>query len=212
VEDESGWMVNYGAFDKSPFQGNPLVQYRMRVGGKLSIDNADDLYWYHRDDPGDIMEYRAMVEETVTEAAPVATGTNPKHNIGSSKLPLHLASPLAIAYMSVGLANGAGKYGIANYKATPVVLSIYLSATMRHLLALLEGEEFDPVDGSPHIGAILANMAIILDARAVGSLVDDRPIPGGYIQELDNLTKIYQGVVKLHEGKNPHHYTRNNEA
>lgn len=137
-----------------------------------------------------------------------APSTNPKQGVGSQKLPLHLVSPLATAYMAVGLANGAGKYGAGNFKGTEVLLSIYLAATLRHLFAFMEGQEFDEVDGTPHLGAVMANMAIILDARAVGTLVDDRIIPGGYLKEIEKLTEIYQGLLKLHEGRDPFHYTR----
>lgn len=139
-----------------------------------------------------------------------APGTNPKQGVGSQKLPLHLVSPLATAYMAVGLANGAGKYGAGNFKGTEVLLSIYLAATLRHLFAFMEGQEYDPDDGSPHLGAIMANMAIILDARAVGTLVDDRVIAGGYLEELKKLTEIYQSLLELHKDRDPFHYTRNN--
>lgn len=135
---------------------------------------------------------------------------NPKQGVGSQKLPLHLVSPLATSYMAVGLANGAGKYGAGNFKGTEVLLSIYLAATLRHLFAFMEGEEFDPVDGTPHLGAVMANMAIIVDARAVGTLVDDRIIAGGYLKEIEALTEIYQGLLELHKDRNPFHFTRNN--
>lgn len=151
-------------------------------------------------------------EDTSKKATekPTKASLNPKQGVGSQKLPLHLVSPLATAYMAVGLANGAGKYGVANYKGTEVLLSIYLAATLRHLFAFMEGQEFDPDDGSPHLGAVMANMAIILDARAVGTLVDDRAIAGGYIEELKKLTAIYQNLLELHKDRKPFDYTRNN--
>lgn len=135
---------------------------------------------------------------------------NPKAIFGAQKIPMHLASPLATAYMALGLANGAMKYGTANFKATPVLASIYLDGLLRHTKAWIEGEEFDPDDGVPNLAGALANLAIIIEARANGTLIDDRPIGDGWIKEREHLTEIYRNLKKLHEGKNPHHFTRNN--
>jgi hypothetical protein len=121
-----------------------------------------------------------------------------------------LASPLAVSHLALGLANGAGKYGVSNFKATPILMSIYLDATLRHLFALMEGEECDLVDGVPHTAAIMANMAIILEAKSAGTLVDDRQIGEAYLKHRDELTKIYQGIQELYKDKAPFHYTRNN--
>jgi hypothetical protein len=132
---------------------------------------------------------------------------NPKEKYGLAKMPLSLWPALATAYGSLGLLNGRLKYGGGNFKATPVIASIYIDALERHLSAWKNGEEFDPVDGSPHLGGILANVAIILEARAVGSLVDDRQIAGGYLKELEALTTIANNLHKFHEGKTPRHYT-----
>lgn len=132
-------------------------------------------------------------------------GVNPKQSQGLAKMPLHYWSPLASAYGALGLTNGL-KYGLNNYKATPVIMSIYLSATLRHLYALMEGQEND-ADGCPHIAAILANMAIILESRAVGQMVDDRNMQGGYLKEIDKLTEISNKLQAIHKDKKPYHYT-----
>lgn len=129
---------------------------------------------------------------------------NPKQAIGLSKLPLHLWSPLASAYGCLGLMNGK-KYGYGNFKATPVIASIYISATKRHLSAWEEGQELDS-DGVPHLSAILANIAILLESRSVGTLIDDRNIQGGYLKEIDELTKIANRINEIHKDTY-HHYT-----
>ena len=133
--------------------------------------------------------------------------SNPKAANGAAKLPLHLWSPLATAYGSVALENGGLRYGYGNYKATPVKMSIYLAAMLRHIYAFMENQEFDEVDGTPHLGAILANCAIILEARAVGTLVDDRPITGGYVKESAELTKHVNRLQEMYKDRNPRHYT-----
>jgi hypothetical protein len=39
----------------------------------------------------------------------------------------------------------------------------------------VSGEELDPVDGTHHLGNIMACCAILLDAEAAGKITDDRP-------------------------------------
>ena len=132
--------------------------------------------------------------------------TNPKTNIGSSKMQMSMMSPLATAYEILALTNGGSKYGNNNYRATPVVASIYLDAILRHLFAFLSGEEFD-IDGVPHLGAIRANAGIIIDARSNGTLIDDRHFPTGYLQEVEKLTEISNKIKEANKEKQPKHYT-----
>jgi hypothetical protein len=107
---------------------------------------------------------------------PADTGrTNPKDAIGDKKLALHLLSPIAEAHWVVGQYAGMLKYGAWNWRAAGVRASIYISALRRHLAAYISGEEYDPVDGSHHLGNIMACAAILLEARAIGKLTDDRP-------------------------------------
>lgn len=133
--------------------------------------------------------------------------TNPKRQFGLASIPLHLWSPLASAYGSLGLYNGSLKYGRNNFKATPVEASIYIAAAMRHLNAWAEGEEYDPADGVPNLGGVLANIAILLEARAAGTLVDDRQMGTGYLKEREHLKEIMKNVTEIHKDKNPRHYT-----
>jgi len=139
-----------------------------------------------------------------TKGETTTNNNNPKQAIGASKLPLHLWSPLASAYGCLGLMNGK-KYGYGNFKATEVIASIYISATKRHLSAWEEGQELD-ADGVPHLSAILANVAILLESRSVGKLIDDRNIQGGYLKEIDELTKIANRINEIHQDTH-HHYT-----
>ena len=133
--------------------------------------------------------------------------TNPKDAIGSNKLPLHLWPATATAMGSVGMLNGALKYGRSNFRAIGVRSSIYVDAAMRHIAAWFEGEECDRDDGVPHLAAALSCLAIIVDAQAAGKLTDDRMVPGGYHELMDNLTQHVARLKALHAGKNPKHYT-----
>lgn len=143
----------------------------------------------------------------VVEAVPDTKPTNPKDAIGSSKLPLHLWPMTASAMGAIGLLNGALKYGRANWRVTGVRLSVYLDAIDRHKSAFAEGEDVDPDDGVPHLAAILASTAIIVDAMAAGKLIDDRHYPGGYRALANELTPHVERLKKHHAGRDPKHWT-----
>lgn len=136
----------------------------------------------------------------------VGPDTNPKKQFGDKSLPLNLWPALASAYGALGLYNGKLKYGANNFKATPVEASVYISAAKRHLEAWAEGEEFDPADGVPNLGGVLANIAILLEARAQGTLIDDRNLGTGYLKERGALKEIVGSLQVLHAGKTPKHY------
>lgn len=133
--------------------------------------------------------------------------TNPKDIIGSDKLPLHLWPTTATALGCLGLLDGALKYGRSNFRAVGVRASIYYDATMRHLNAWFEGEEFDPDSGLPHMAHALACLAIIVEAQAKGNMTDDRMYPTGYRDLVSALTPLVAELKATHAGKDPKHYT-----
>lgn len=205
------WVENTGVM---PVDKGVKIDVKFRDGDIYHDSYSDGWRWDLDGSVGDIVEYKlssgkSKEKVVVSEAV---KDTNPKQAVGLSKLPMHLWPPLATAYGCLGLLNGK-KYGLGNYKATPVIISIYLAAIQRHCSAFIEGQECDPVDGTPHLAAILANVAIILEARAVGTLVDDRPLQGGYLKEVDKLTKIAQELEALHKDRGAYHYTiKDNKA
>ena len=133
--------------------------------------------------------------------------SNPKDLIGANKVPLHLFPSTAVALGSMAMLDGALKYGRSNFRAIGVRASIYYDACMRHLNRWFEGEESDPDSGLPHLAHALACVAIVVDAKAAGKLVDDRAVEGGYSALLEELTPLVGALKKKHEGKSPHHYT-----
>lgn len=135
--------------------------------------------------------------------------TNPKDLIGSNKLPIHLWPETATALGSVALLNGMLKYGRTNWRVAGVRASIYYDAARRHLAAWFEGEEFDPDDGVPHLGAALACIAILVDSDAAGKLTDDRMVMGGYRDFMGKLAGHVPRLKELHKDKKPYkHYIR----
>lgn len=134
--------------------------------------------------------------------------TNPKDAIGSDKLPLHLWPTTASIQGCLALLDGALKYGRSNWREAGVRYSIYYDAALRHLHAAMEGEDTDPDSGLPHEAHALACLAIIVDARAAGKLIDDRNYNGGHHRGLvDVATKHVRGLKAKHRERSPKHYT-----
>lgn len=230
--EKKGWIYTNGV---EPTIDSPQAyEILFRNGDTAPLEMAYWI-WEDRGEDYDIVAYRQiapklkiislekMLEDVVQSAGGTITEekivfpkdtnvdlqkeTNPKRQYGMSSIPLNLWSPLASSYGAVGLYNGSLKYGQGNYKATPVEASIYIAAAMRHLNAWAEGEEYDQADGVPNLGGVLANIAILIDSRAAGTLIDDRQLPGGYLQEREKLKEIVKSLQVLHAGKTPKHFT-----
>lgn len=101
--------------------------------------------------------------------------SNPKDAIGDKKVPLWLLSPIAKIAWAMAQFAGLLKYGAWNWRMAGVRTSTYISAIERHLEGFKSGETFDPVDGTEHLGNIMACCALILEAQEAGMLTDDRP-------------------------------------
>lgn len=132
---------------------------------------------------------------------------NPKQIHGAASLPLSLAPDSAVAYMALGLYEGWLKYGNVNFRAAPVEAMTYVHALKRHVSKWTEGEECDPVTGVPHLANALSCLAIIVDAKTHGSLIDNRPLSNaGYSALIGELTQKMRHLEQLHADKNPTHY------
>jgi hypothetical protein len=119
--------------------------------------------------------------------------TNPKDLIGVTKAPLRLVPPVLEILTSVPMAVGAKKYGAFNWRKSAVRHSLYLEAARRHIDAILDGEACDEETTVEHEASVAACMAIIMDARAVGKLINDLcPVRGGASKELKRVA----GVIK----------------
>ena len=105
-----------------------------------------------------------------------ALGANPKDLLGSKKADATKVPAVAIAWESLAMMDGAGKYAPYNWRANKVVASIYIAACKRHLDAWFEGEEEAEDSGCHHLGHARACLGILLDAQATGNLLDDRPV------------------------------------
>lgn len=104
---------------------------------------------------------------------------NPKDIVGSSKPALHLIPGAAMYHAAAALSDGAAKYGPFNWRKTPIELSSYLAAAERHMKAFQDGEDRAQDSLVHHLGHAVATLMIVLDAESAGTLIDDRPLPGG---------------------------------
>ena len=132
---------------------------------------------------------------------------NPKDAIAGAKVPLHLLSPIASAHWALAQFAGALKYGFYNWRGTTVKSMVYASAAKRHIDAYISGEEFDPVDGTHHLGNVMACCAIVLDAEEAGTLDDDRPPVVG-IRRVYAWVETQMAVLReKYKDLKPTHYT-----
>jgi hypothetical protein len=135
--------------------------------------------------------------------------SNPKEAIGDTKLNLSLVPDTAHMYLASAFTEGALKYGSYNWRAAGVRASTYVAACRRHLAKWWNGEEFDPKTKVHHLANAMACLAIILDAKLVSKLNDDRPP----VADIHGLIESLEGTVahlkEMSKGLTPHHYTAN---
>jgi len=118
--------------------------------------------------------------------------TNPKDILssGEDRVLLHLIPSPALIETARAMMDGARKYGPYNWREEGVGACTYISAAMRHLRSYLDGER-DAADSKVHhLGHAMACLAILLDAEAVGNLVDDRPLPAPTASLMDALKDL----------------------
>jgi Domain of unknown function (DUF5664) len=133
--------------------------------------------------------------------------TNPKANIGATKLPLHLVPPIAKAYAAVAHFLGWVKYGAWNWRAAGVSMSTYRAALERHMDRWWEGEDLDPVDGTPHLANALACINILIEGQYRKNITDDRPPRTNLQPAYDQLEAIMATIKEKYKDSAPHHYT-----
>lgn len=185
---------------------NRLIREIVEHRNSLSFADPETVEEIHYEvqSMGDLASHPTEVYDSAVAAA------NPKDVAGSQKLPLSLWPAVATAEGSLALLNGACKYGQANWRRVPIRMSVYLDAILRHVSAVAEGGWRDE-EGVTHLGSALASLAIVLDAEAAGTLIDDRSVAGGYSDRVQSLTAEVGRIRAMHAGKSPRHYTMQSE-
>lgn len=100
--------------------------------------------------------------------------TNPKKAFGDKKPPLAQLPLAARIEGCLALFDGTLKYDFRNWRETPVEAMTYVNAIERHFALYLEGEDRARDTGVHNLGGIIACCAILLDAEAAGTLIDNR--------------------------------------
>lgn len=106
------------------------------------------------------------------------SSTNPKDLEGNKKPPISLVPPSVMIHLAIAFKEGAEKYGAYNWRTKKVQSMIYLDAALRHILAVIDGEDIDPESGKHHLDGALASLAVYIDALETGNLIDTRPVKG----------------------------------
>lgn len=101
-----------------------------------------------------------MPEESINDKMPVPTPTGVKYDEG--KPPMAYIPPFALLEVGKVLGYGVGKYNPWNW-AKGLAFSRILSATMRHILAFLCGQDRDEESGLPHLAHAATNLLFILE-------------------------------------------------
>lgn len=144
-----------------------------------------------------------------TRVETVGKPSNPKDALGSTKLPLNLVPDTLSIFAAASFAEGASKYGSYNWRVSGVRASIYRAALDRHLKKWWNGEDEDEVTKVPHLASVIACAAILLDAKVVGNLTDDRPPKAEIAKLITELEGTVKHLYKLHEHIHPVHHTEN---
>lgn len=141
-----------------------------------------------------------------------AKPTNPKDAAAVDRVPLHLVSPIAKAYQAIAQFLGMVKYGAWNWRNSGARASIYKSALERHMDAWFSGEEFDPIDGTPHLANAMACLQILIEAKETGNLVDDRPIPVDIRPTYRMVEELMPKIRERYADRTPEHFTRDQQC
>ncbi len=111
-----------------------------------------------------------QLEPTAAERPPV----NPKQIYGDKKPPLAYFPLSALLAGLEALYDGKLKYGPLNWRDNPVEAMTYVDGLIRHAQLYKVGEEFARDTQVKNLGAVIACAAILIDAEAHGTLIDNR--------------------------------------
>lgn len=119
------------------------------------------------------------------------TVVNSKAAVGSMKVSLNALPSAGRIWGAIAAKVGNDKYGFYNYRDSKVSYMMYLDAIERHLLDILDGEDFaSDAPDVHHGGFIIAGTSIFLDAYERGNLIDDRPPKGTASETMTRLSKV----------------------
>ena len=105
---------------------------------------------------------------------PAAADSAPAIKYDSGKPDLSIVPVGLLEGVARTLTFGANKYGRDNYKGGMESHRL-IAACLRHIFAWQNGEDIDKESGLGHLEHAAANLAILLETKRLGTLVDARP-------------------------------------
>lgn len=108
------------------------------------------------------------------KAAGKEPAVNPKSAFSGKKPRLTLVPLTAQLKQIEAHLDGALKYGEVNWREVEIQFKTYADAALRHLQLAINGEDTARDTTADNLGAVMACCAIIIDAKAHGTLVDNR--------------------------------------
>lgn len=131
--------------------------------------------------------------------------SNPKAVIGVRKASLSVVPMDVVLEASLGMLEGAAKYGKANYLASGAKASVYFDGTQRHLNQWWLGEDMDPDSGLHHISKAISSLMVLRACMLAKKFTDDRPPRTGFCMQ--DLNTEAARILDKHADKHPTHYT-----
>ena len=129
---------------------------------------------------------------------------NPKDEIGTKKPRFYSGLPANVTKeVSIGMLEGAIKYGRHNYRIAGVRASVYIDATIGHLLDYWEGQDIDPDSNLHHITKAIASLYVLRDAQMRDMCEDDRPPRSDVEGDKIRLQAIVNELFKKYPNPEP---------
>lgn len=91
------------------------------------------------------------------------------------KTPISLVPPIFIKEVAKCMEDGAKKRAPYNWRTSKISAMQTIDKILRHTLAYLDGYDTTDDSGLSNLASAAADIAVLLDARRHGVLVDDRP-------------------------------------
>ncbi len=138
--------------------------------------------------------------------SPVGKDTNPKDAVGTKKWRIFsTVSWTVLAEVGVAMLEGARKYGRHNYRVAGVRASVYVDASIGHIMQWWEGEDLDPDTKLSHITKAIASLFVLRDAMIQDMMVDDRPpkaemdkLRADLQERVDEIFEKFPDAVEAH--------------
>jgi hypothetical protein len=132
--------------------------------------------------------------------------TNPKDAISTKKPRFYSGLPANVTKeVSVGMMEGAMKYGRHNYRVAGVRASVYIDATIGHLFDYWEGQDIDPESNLHHITKAIASLYVLRDAQMRDMCTDDRPPKSNVEEDKIYLQTVVNELFKKYPNPKPAH-------